>query len=71
MHLAKPDRPALLRYPQAVLWSFFGIRRNAKARADMTQLRPLPLIVTGLALAAALVLLLLFVATTAAGGPAP
>jgi hypothetical protein len=58
----------VLRYLQAVLWSFFGIRRSAKARNDLTQLRPVPLIVTGLVLAAAFVAVLLVAAKAASGG---
>ncbi|MBL8301409.1 MAG: DUF2970 domain-containing protein [Ideonella sp.] len=68
MTLAKRDRPSVLRYLQAVLWSFFGIRRHAGARADMAELRPLPLIVTGLVLAAVLVGVLLVAARAASGG---
>ena len=55
-------------YAQAVLWSFFGIRRGNRARQDATQLRPVPLIVMALCLAAAFVALLLFVASVAAKG---
>jgi len=68
MLIEKPERLSLLRYLQAVLWSFFGIRRSAKARDDVAQLRPVPLIVTGLVLAVAFVCVLLFAATAASGG---
>ena len=69
------DRPserwAWLQYLQAVLWSFFGIRRGNRARLDATQLRPVPLIVMALCLAAAFVAFLLFIASVASkGGPA-
>lgn len=53
-----------LAYPLAVLWSFFGIRRGAAARQDITALHPLGLIATGVALAAGFVLLLILVART-------
>ncbi|HNW63500.1 MAG TPA: DUF2970 domain-containing protein [Piscinibacter sp.] len=62
------ERWAWLQYAQAVLWSFFGIRRGNRARQDATQLRPVPLIVMALCLAAAFVALLLFVASVAAKG---
>ncbi|MBC7990426.1 MAG: DUF2970 domain-containing protein [Luteimonas sp.] len=51
-----------LAYPRAVLWSFFGIRRGAAAREEITTLHPAGLIATGVALAAGLVLLLVSVA---------
>lgn len=58
---------SVLRYLQAVLWSFFGIRRGARARDDLSTLRPLPLVITGLLLAAAFGRLLWCVAQAAAG----
>jgi hypothetical protein len=68
MTIQNAERLSVLRYLQAVLWSFFGIRRSAKARNDLTQLRPVPLIVTGLVLAAAFVAVLLVAAKAASGG---
>lgn len=58
---------SVLRYLQAVLWSFFGIRRGARARDDLSTLRPLPLVITGLLLAAAFGRLLWYVALAASG----
>ena len=68
MTIQNAERLSVLRYLQAVLWSFFGIRRSAKARNDLTQLRPVPLIVTGLVLASAFVAVLLVAAKAASGG---
>ncbi len=71
METEQPDRQSVLPYLQAVAWSFLGIRRGARARDDMSRLRPLPLVLTGLALAAAFVgLLLVVVHFAAAGAPA-
>lgn len=71
MTIETHERLSPSRYLQAVLWSFFGLRRGAGARDDMTSLRPLPLIATGIALAAAFVCVLLLAATAASGGLAP
>lgn len=49
------------------MWSFFGIRRGARARDDLSTLRPLPLVITGLLLAAVFGRLLWCVAQAAAG----
>ena len=38
-----------------VLWGFFGLRGGEQHRRDLQQVRPIPLIVTGVMLAAALV----------------
>lgn len=71
MQTKDTQRQSVLRYLQAVGWSFLGIRRGAQAREDMSRLRLLPLVLTGLVLAAAFVGLLLLVANLAAhGGPA-
>jgi hypothetical protein len=56
-----------LRYLRAVLWSFFGIRRGARARDDLSTLRPLPLVITGLLLATAFGRLLWCIAEAASG----
>lgn len=44
---------------QAVLWSFFGVRRGADHDADMAHLNPIAVILTGVGAAAVLVLTLL------------
>lgn len=62
------ERVSELRYLQAVLWSFFGIRRGAKAREDIARLRPVPLVLTAVVIAAAFVCLLLLVAHAASDG---
>lgn len=55
-------------YLRTVLWSFFGIRRGAGARDDLATLRPLPLVLTGLALAGLFVALLATLARLAVAG---
>ncbi len=57
--------PVVLRYCRAVLWSFFGIRRRAGARAEIEGLSPLALIATAVVLAACFILILLTVANWA------
>ncbi|GAP36171.1 DUF2970 domain-containing protein [Piscinibacter sakaiensis] len=49
-------------------WSFFGIRRGSRARDDVERLRPVPLVVAGVLLAAAFVGGLVSVARLAAAG---
>jgi Protein of unknown function (DUF2970) len=41
-----------LDYVRAVLWSFFGIRRNAAASDELTRAQPLVLIAVAIVLAA-------------------
>ena len=50
-----------LKYVQMVLWSFFGVRRRARAGDELAAARPRPLIATALGLAALFVLTLLAV----------
>lgn len=52
-------------YLKAVAWSFIGIRRGAGARDDLGRLRPLPLILTGVLLAAGFVGTLMLLARLA------
>ena len=40
-------------YVRAVLWSFFGIRRNAAANDELSHAQPLVLVLIALALAVA------------------
>ena len=64
---------SFLRYPRAVLWSFFGIRRGTAGRGDFEgddgaeqrPLRPLPLLATAVVVAALFVFLLLGLARCA------
>lgn len=58
----------VLAYLKAVAWSFFGIRRGTRAREDLGQLRPLPLILTGVLLAAGFVGSLVLLARLAVAG---
>ncbi|MDK3026184.1 DUF2970 domain-containing protein [Cupriavidus taiwanensis] len=44
-----------LRLLRTVLWGFLGLRQGREHQRDLDQLRPVPLIVTGVAVAAALV----------------
>ena len=46
---------------QAVLWSFFGVRRQADHAADLAKLNPLHIIVAGLLMAALFVFGLLMI----------
>ncbi|WP_082368258.1 DUF2970 domain-containing protein [Piscinibacter sakaiensis] len=59
---------AALAHVRAVAWSFFGIRRGSRARDDVERLRPVPLVVAGVLLAAAFVGGLVSVARLAAAG---
>lgn len=57
-----------LAYVRAVAWSFFGIRRGARAREEIERLRPVPLIVAGVLLAAVFVGSLVTLARLAVAG---
>ncbi len=64
-----PSMTETLRYLRAVLWSFAGIRQRREAESEQAQFRPVPLILTALAVVAALVALLLLAARQAAAAP--
>lgn len=51
-----------LRLVMTVLWGFFGLRKGQEHMRDLQAVRPVPLILTGVALAAGLVLLLVSLA---------
>lgn len=51
-----------LRLVQTVLWGFLGLRKGQEHMRDLQAVRPVPLILTGVALAAGLVLLLVLLA---------
>ncbi|WP_420994225.1 DUF2970 domain-containing protein [Cupriavidus sp. 30B13] len=51
-----------LRLVTTVLWGFLGLRRGEEHMRDLQAVRPVPLILTGVALAAGLVLLLVTLA---------
>ena len=61
------DRPlhkrkgSLLGTVKAVLWGFFGVRRNADYQDDIAKLNPIHLVVVGLVMAVLFVLSLIFV----------
>lgn len=63
-----PRRGSLLRTVRAVAWSFFGVRRSRDLERDVAELKPVHVIVVGVALAAlfvvALVLLVNWVIAT-------
>ena len=51
-----------LRLVRTVLWGFLGLRKGQEHQRDLETMRPVPLILTGVALAAGLVLGLVLVA---------
>ncbi len=67
MNRKSPSALALA-YLKAVAWSFIGIRRGTRAREDLGQLRPLPLILTAVLLATGFVGSLLLLARLAVAG---
>jgi len=56
------------RLVRTVLWGFLGLRNGQEHQRDLENMRPLPLILTGVMLAAGLVLCLLTVARWAVSG---
>jgi len=53
-----PRRFSLLRTVRAVAWSFFGVRKSRDLERDVAELKPVHVIVVGVALAALFVLAL-------------
>ena len=53
-----PRRGSLLRTVRAVAWSFFGVRKSRDLERDVSELKPLHVVVVGVAVAAAFVLIL-------------
>ena len=53
-----PRRGSLLRTLRAVAWSFFGVRKSRDLERDVSELKPLHVIVVGVAVAAAFVIAL-------------
>ena len=53
-----PRRGSLGRTLGAVAWSFFGVRKSRDLERDVSELKPLHVIVVGVAVAAAFVLAL-------------
>ena len=54
-----PPKAGLLQVVGAVFWSFFGVRKGRHMAADMSSIRPLHVILVGLALGAAFVVTLI------------
>jgi hypothetical protein len=56
-----PSAPkaGLLQVVGAVFWSFFGVRKGKHMAADMSSIKPLHVVLVGLALGAAFVLTLI------------
>jgi hypothetical protein len=52
---AAPRRGSLLRTVRAVAWSFFGVRKSRDLERDVSELKPVHVIVVGVAVAAAFV----------------
>jgi preprotein translocase subunit Sec61beta len=57
----RPRKAGLAQTAQAVLWSFFGVRKRSDYERDAANLNPVYVIVTGLAAAALFVVVLLVV----------
>ncbi|WP_011297621.1 DUF2970 domain-containing protein [Cupriavidus necator] len=57
-----------LRLVRTVLWGFLGLRKGQDHQRDLENMRPVPLILTGVSLAAGLVFCLLMVAKFAVAG---
>jgi len=53
-----PRRGSLLRTLGAVAWSFFGVRKSRDLERDVAELKPVHVILVGLALAAVFVVAL-------------
>jgi hypothetical protein len=53
-------KPSLLRTIRAVAWAFLGIRKGSEYRQDLTELKPVHIIVVGIASALVFVLVLVW-----------
>jgi hypothetical protein len=54
-----PKQASLLQVAGAVFWSFFGVRKATDMRADAVTIKPLQVVIVGVALAALIVFALL------------
>jgi len=54
-----PPKAGLLQVVGAVFWSFFGVRKGRHMAADMSSIKPLHVILVGLALGVAFVVTLI------------
>ena len=55
---AAPRKGSLLRTLNAVAWSFFGVRKSRDLERDVSELKPVHVILAGVAVAAAFVVAL-------------
>jgi hypothetical protein len=62
-----PRRGSLLRTLGAVFWSFFGVRKSRDLERDVGELKPLHVIVAGVAVAAVFVIALVLLVNWIAG----
>jgi hypothetical protein len=58
---AAARRPNLIQTVSAVLWSFFGVRKDRDHDRDMAQLNPVHVVITGVVLGVLFVLTLLMI----------
>ena len=65
-----PPKAGLLQVVGAVFWSFFGVRKGRHMAADMSSIKPLHVILVGLALGAAFVATLIVVVRVIVAGAA-
>lgn len=65
-----PPKAGLLQVVAAVFWSFFGVRKGRHMAADMSSIKPLHVILVGLALGAAFVATLIVVVRVIIAGAA-
>jgi len=55
------SKPSFLKAIKAVLWAFIGIRKSSSHKADLAQLSPVHIIVSGVLCAAVFIGILVFV----------
>jgi len=65
-----PPKAGLLQVVGAVFWSFFGVRKGRHMEADMSSIKPLHVILVGLALGAAFVATLIVLVRLVIAGAA-
>lgn len=59
-NMQKPANSSLWRTIKAVAWAFLGIRKSSEYRQDLTELKPVHIIVVGIASALVFVLVLVW-----------
>ena len=65
-----PPKAGLLQVVGAVFWSFFGVRKGRHMAADVSSIRPLHVILVGLALGLAFVVTLIVLVRVIIAGAA-